>query len=548
MVSINNIKSAIAFSFFLSCLSWASDFEHNKPCYNDNFCEQFSCDEDSSDEDSDIFFDCQEFSKEECKEFDEANATANGFSKCKYTKDDLRKTCSYRLLKCGKIAWDIYDLYSVFTLYGLQSAGYSFAKLVAISYLMSPKLSWFMNLLPFFTQRIASLIDVNNLELLGAIFYFEELLGAKLIYGTASYAVEAAYGAVSSSVMGESNDVVPPRQNRTICGVENTMQEEEYSINFLFINNKPRTIEDGPYFFGRGPDEDCQNPSKQEEDFANRLVTKLHGWLSLHPKNARITLWVDYNMVDPKVIESSQQFICEELTAGGVDTSNLFMRDFREIPTVRQNQDIFDEKTPIWHKVDLGRILATIQALKESAGRAGYAYYSDLDATPVAYDKIATKENLEILNDSGFACLHAYIGGPRRDVPGFFGVTESAVASLKRVLIDFSIDAIRNKKISPKAALFIYHNIFLWNAERQDQELYAFLLAHWDRVFENYGNEYDWLNNVLYRLYVHNDREIEMFSDGFRLTNAHEHIPTLTINALQITKARRPFTCDNKSN
>lgn len=120
-----------------------------------------------------------------------------------------------------------------------------------------------------------------------------------------------------------------PKELQSICGETTTNREFPISVTFVYVSKVDRKAEDGPFLFG------CGSKSEQTNDFRERTVETITNWAKKFEKNgAIVNYFVDGARIEPSVLQTSSDFMCEELSKKGVDTSRILMRDLRVLPDI----------------------------------------------------------------------------------------------------------------------------------------------------------------------------------------------------------------------
>lgn len=157
-----------------------------------------------------------------------------------------------------------------------------------------------------------------------------------------------------------------------ICNIN----AKKYSINFMWINKSLK------------PEQEYIYP---KNDLSNPFLQPIYNWAAKNPK-ANINIWFDCELTTKNAINKTNDLIST--------TQKIRLRDVRTIPIVKENLEVFSEKTPVYFRVDLLRVIAMLQILTQT-NECEYAVYADLDMKSITKKEIFTENTKGLLKYDG---------------------------------------------------------------------------------------------------------------------------------------------------
>ena len=76
----------------------------------------------------------------------------------------------------------------------------------------------------------------------------------------------------------------------------------------------------------------------------------------------------------------------------------ILLKDIRSLTTIQKNADIFSDKTPVYFRADLGRVIAALKSVKQDSKPFVYA---DIDVKPMSAKKLFNEETQKNLAKYG---------------------------------------------------------------------------------------------------------------------------------------------------
>lgn len=168
-----------------------------------------------------------------------------------------------------------------------------------------------------------------------------------------------------------------------------SLQISEYSINIMWVFNELSGTENLVF------------PEKHEKTL---LKENILAWAEKN-KNASINYWYDSNFVSPEQIHNTKKLFVEwNKQLGRKPAYQINLRDLRQIAKVHKKMDVFSNATPIYFRVDLLRILATIDTLKNSPINSVFVY-ADMDIVPMDESELFDKETMKKIERFGIVFM-----------------------------------------------------------------------------------------------------------------------------------------------
>jgi hypothetical protein len=157
----------------------------------------------------------------------------------------------------------------------------------------------------------------------------------------------------------------------------------KYSINLMWINKTCNT------------EQKYISNAKDEETVKEKLLEPVFKWALANP-SAEINLWYDSVHTTDNQVKNTESLI---------KFTNIRLRDVREIPIVKNNQDAFSDFTAVYYRVDMLKVIIVIHSIEHDSNDA--AIFSDLEVGDLRPKKDRmTKE--ELFNDSTMKKLDKY--------------------------------------------------------------------------------------------------------------------------------------------
>ena len=172
-----------------------------------------------------------------------------------------------------------------------------------------------------------------------------------------------------------------------------------YSINLMWINATP------------SPEQKYIYPAKDEGGW-NDFIERIRTWTKLNP-DATVNLWFDsFHISETAIVNTKCAFEKEPLFG-----QRIALRDVRDLPEVSRNPIAFSNKTPVFYRVDLARMIAAFNLLSDQRER--HFVYGDIDMSPISESELFDSETTDNLNKFGFVFTRAAGNGLKFE-NGFF--------------------------------------------------------------------------------------------------------------------------------
>jgi len=165
---------------------------------------------------------------------------------------------------------------------------------------------------------------------------------------------------------------------------------QKYTINLMWINRKLN--ENQQYIY----------PASNENELSKLFLRHIFKW-ALVNKNSTVHLWFD-SMLTPAAAVKNTHLLIKNYLQAHPDVAPIILRDVRELPYVMANPEVFSDKTPIFFRVDLLRVIAQVHDI--TTGVTPYFVYSDLDIDPLSREEIFDEETLHKLQTFGIVMAY----------------------------------------------------------------------------------------------------------------------------------------------
>jgi hypothetical protein len=424
---------------------------------------------------------------------------------CSLSKEDLKSTYSYQTLTCLKCACDVFEFTRLLKNIYQDDEG---ARMQGLSLCLSALLFFptkyaLDKLVGTLTLKLARGRVIENRELLGFIFYFEEQLRVPIFWFAAKSlsdavqfptAMAAAINVEDKFMVG--NHTLPSRAALEACQFhlcqehclnqaarlgDNRLTCPQYNVlvNLVFINPSVRTHRHGAYMVGNGT-----TPSEQLESLKEIVGNSLIQYAQQDGVDATL-LWYNDKMLEEGIFEQTRKALCHLLLDSNVDVDNVLMRTLQDIPEIEAAPDIFSANQPIYPQVDLARLLAALFTVETMGVKK--AFYSDLDARLKSLSALLSEDVNEQLDRFGLVfCTNAR----GLIINGMFVLTRDQ--GIREYIINYAMDWIRQGLVKGEDEAFVYIASFLWWAHQfgltsEDFEIFEELKNDWSSISLMHG-------------------------------------------------------------
>lgn len=161
---------------------------------------------------------------------------------------------------------------------------------------------------------------------------------------------------------------------------------DEYTVNLMWIN---KTRDENQPFIHR-----ATNPEELQKNFLDPIFT----WAKLHAKGKTIDVWFDSTLT-PAIAVKNTQLLIDQYQRAHPKAATIRLRDIRSLPQVIKEPEVFSDKTPVYFRADLVRLVAAYNAIttKETQNFV----YADLDMVPQCHKELFDQETRENLQKYG---------------------------------------------------------------------------------------------------------------------------------------------------
>ncbi len=155
---------------------------------------------------------------------------------------------------------------------------------------------------------------------------------------------------------------------------ECSVQTEEaatksYSVNLMWVNDKEN--DNNTYIF--------------PEEKAFGFIKIASEWAKCNPQSSNVCIWYDSKFVNHNQVVNTNTLIQKKYEK--VLGCGLLCKDLRDIPLVKENEDVFSNKMPVYFRVDLLRAVIADHLINNEQAK-GYIVYSDFNVPWLSYDQL----------------------------------------------------------------------------------------------------------------------------------------------------------------
>jgi len=157
----------------------------------------------------------------------------------------------------------------------------------------------------------------------------------------------------------------------------------DYSINLMWINRKLDLNQKYIY------------PAQDEKKLNDKFLKYVYMWAYAN-KDSVVYIWFDSYLNTASAIENTRKFIDDYSSS---EMAPIVFRDIRDLSEVKKHPKVFSDKTPIFYRVDLLRVIAQIHDVSKRI--TSNFVYSDFDIDPLSKEEIFDKNTVNYLKKFG---------------------------------------------------------------------------------------------------------------------------------------------------
>jgi hypothetical protein len=200
-----------------------------------------------------------------------------------------------------------------------------------------------------------------------------------------------------------------------------------YNINLMWVNKEKN--EEQKFF--------CSNT--EEKNYEKACLNPIIDWLDKADKASSLNIWYDSETTNKNAIN---KFIRDIKEKAEKNLKKLHLMDLRELPDVKNNQDIFDMSMPIYFRVDLLRAIVADHLAKKADKE--FVVYADLNIPSMDGDDLFDKETLVNLDKYGFVMAKNNAADLKNNYENAFFIinanNKELVHASRTMLIDANIE------------------------------------------------------------------------------------------------------------
>ena len=206
------------------------------------------------------------------------------------------------------------------------------------------------------------------------------------------------------------------------------IKANEYSVNLMWINRKLDTEQ--LYIY----------PAKDETDLHSKFLNPIFKWSSI-TKEGFVNVWFDSEVTPTKAITKTKLLI-KKYHQKYPKSAPILLTDVRELPKVQQNPEVFSDKTPVYFRADLLRVIAGIHAV--TTNKKHHYVYADLDVKPLTKEELFDQATIDNINKYGMVLAR---GGSLGFENGFQIISHhnpNLISAMQWAFIELNIQRAKN--------------------------------------------------------------------------------------------------------
>lgn len=165
---------------------------------------------------------------------------------------------------------------------------------------------------------------------------------------------------------------------------------EHYTVNLMWINRKLNVHQQFLY------------PASTEQMLHKKFLRHIFKWAKAS-QGGEVHLWYDGEHTPKQALLATQRIIQNYLEKSPA-IAPIILRNIRTLRYVQQHPRIFSDKTPIYFRVDLLRVIAQVQDIE--TGVTPYFVYGDLDMKPLTKKELFTQKTMLLLKRFGLVMAY----------------------------------------------------------------------------------------------------------------------------------------------
>ena len=199
----------------------------------------------------------------------------------------------------------------------------------------------------------------------------------------------------------------------------------KYTINLMWVNRKLK--KDQKYIY----------PVHGKLELHKKFLNHIYKWAEVNKKST-VYLWFDSLLTPHKAVKKTKKIISEYIEdRGGKNMAPIILRDVRSLPEVKKHPEVFSDKTPIFYRVDLLRVIAQVHDVSKEVTQN--FVYSDLDIEPISKKEIFDVETLHKLEKFGIVMTYHPIWLGFENSFSIVGRNKKLLEAMQYAMIDLNI-------------------------------------------------------------------------------------------------------------
>lgn len=230
----------------------------------------------------------------------------------------------------------------------------------------------------------------------------------------------------------------------------------ECSINLVWINKN--RIDGQEFIFPLINESNDDTVSEIDKDSVlKRFFNPIFGWAIGNPETS-ISVWYDSEMTTENAVDKTQKFLNEEMP-----NYKIILKDIRTLDLVKENPTVFSEKTNVYFRADLLRLIILMDDIKNND--ISYSIYTDFRVKPLNFDALFNPRTVSALAETDYCFGRGFGGGTGANFEnGFYiiGNNPYIIAAINFALIECAIKAFDVYKLEiPADYVYAEHSSML---------------------------------------------------------------------------------------
>lgn len=201
-----------------------------------------------------------------------------------------------------------------------------------------------------------------------------------------------------------------------------------YSVNFMWIN---RSLNENQKYI---------HPAKNKKSLKEDCLKNIFQWALDNPE-AEVNFWFDSALIPEQGIKNTEKII-NKFIQKNPNAASIKLKDIRDFPKVKKHPEVFSDKTPVYFRADLLRVIATLHTLNHD--KDSYFVYADLDIPSLTSQQLFDKKTVKKLSQQGIVVARDGFAGFENGFHMACAHKENLLKAMKSMLIKLNIKRAKN--------------------------------------------------------------------------------------------------------